>query len=73
MVKAHNFNLENRLTTYLQLSKKINDELVNRDLSNLGTVTLLKMSIANDSRLKELVNKNYEIGQNSAIFDLELN
>ena len=73
LVKANNYNLEKRLITYLQLSKKINDELVNRDLSEIGTDTLLKMSISNDSRLKELVNKNFEIGQNIGILDIGFN
>lgn len=73
LVRANKFNLENRLTTYLQLSKKINDELLNRDLSEIGTDTLLKMSIANDSRVKEMVNKNIEIGENSGIIDIGYN
>ena len=71
LVKANNYNLENRLTTYLQLSKKINDELVNRDLSEIGTDTLLKMSIANDNRLREILNKSFQIGENPGIIDFE--
>ena len=73
LVRANEFNLENRLTTYLRLSRKINDELLNRDLSEIGTDTLLKMSVVNDTRVKELVNKNFEIGQNPGILDIGYN
>ena len=73
LVRANKFDIENRLKSYLQLSKKINDELLNRDLSQIGTDTLLKMSISNDTRVKELVNKNFEIGQNPGIFDIGYN
>ena len=69
LVRANNFDLENRLKSYLKLSKKINDELLKRDLFQVSTETLLKMSISNDTRLKELVNKNFEIGQNPEILD----
>ena len=51
------------MQTYLQLSKKINDELLNRDLTDISTDTLLKMSIANDNRLNEIVkDKSFEVG-----------
>ena len=73
LVRANNFDLENRLKCYLKLSKKINDELLKRDLFKVPTDTLLKMSIANDTRLKELVNKNFEIGQNTGILDIGFN
>ena len=64
VVKTHQFDLMNRLNNYLQLSKNINDELLKRDLTTINTDTLLKMSIANDNRLKDLVNKNIQIGEN---------
>jgi uncharacterized membrane protein len=65
LVKTYKFNLTNRVQTYLQLSKKINDELLNRDLTDISTDVLLKMSIANDNRLNELVkDKNFEVGIN---------
>lgn len=51
----------------MQLSKKINAELLQRDLVNVPTDTLLKMSIANDGRIKELINKNVQIGENENI------
>ncbi|MBK6276283.1 MAG: hypothetical protein IPF58_17070 [Saprospirales bacterium] len=53
--------MSNRANTYLQLSMKINDELLNRDLKTISTVTLLNMSITNDTRLKELLNKNFRL------------
>lgn len=63
LVKTYKFDLTNRVQTYLQLSKKINDELLNRDLTDISTDTLLKMSIANDNRLNEIVkDKNFTIG-----------
>ena len=67
LVKTFQFDLANRLNTYLQLSKKINAELLQRDLFNVPTDTLLKMSIANDGRVKELINKNVQIGENESI------
>ena len=67
LVKTFQFDLANRLNTYLQLSKKINAELLQRDLVNVPTDTLLKMSIANDGRVKELINKNVQIGENESI------
>ena len=63
LVKTYKFDLTNRVQTYLQLSKKINDELLNRDLTDISTDTLLKMSIANDNRLNEIVkDKSFEVG-----------
>jgi uncharacterized membrane protein len=55
LVKTYNFDLSNRISTYLQLSKKINDELLSRDLTDINTDVLLKMSIANDGRVNELI------------------
>lgn len=63
LVKTYKFDLTNRVQTYLQLSKKISDELLNRDLTDISTDTLLKMSIANDNRLNEIVkDKSFEVG-----------
>jgi len=65
LVKAYNFNLVNRAKTYLELSKKINDELLSRDLKDISTDVLLKMSIANDNRINEIVkDKSFEVGTN---------
>jgi hypothetical protein len=64
LVKSYKFDLTNRATTYLQLSKKINEELLSRDLTDISTDILLKMSIANDGRIKEMVNNSYEVGKN---------
>lgn len=71
IVKTFQFDLNNRLQTYLQLSKKINDELLQRDLTTVTTDTLLKMSIANDGRVKELINKNVQIGENERIISFD--
>lgn len=70
LVKTYKFDICNRAKTYLQLSKKINDELLNRDLKEISTDLLLKMSIANDNRLKELVNTNYEVGKNDRCYSV---
>lgn len=64
LIKGFSFDVENRLNTYLQLSKKINTELLQRDLTEINTNVLLTMSIANDTRVKELINKNVMIGSN---------
>lgn len=65
LVKTYNFNLVNRAKTYLELSKKINDELLNRDLKDINTDVLLKMSIANDNRINEILkDKSFEVGTN---------
>jgi hypothetical protein len=69
-VKTFQFDLQNRLQTYLQLSKKINDELLQRDLTLINTDVLLKMSIANDSRVKELIDKNVMIGNNQSVWEI---
>jgi hypothetical protein len=69
IVKTYSFDLNNRLNTYLKLSKKINDELAIRDLTQVNTETLLKMSIANDTRVRELVNKNTQLGVNDFVVD----
>ena len=63
LVKTYKFDLSNRVQTYLQLSKKINDEILNSDLTDISTDTLLKMSIINDNRINDLVkNKSITIG-----------
>ena len=65
LVKTYKFDLSNRVQTYLELSKKINDELLNRDLTDISTDVLLKMSIANDNRINEIVkDKSFEVGTN---------
>ena len=69
IVKTYSFDLANRLRTYLQLSKRINDELAIRDLTQVNTETLLKMSVLNDTRVKEMVNKNVEIGESECNAD----
>lgn len=71
LVRAYKFDLSNRVQTYLQLSKKINDELLSRDLTDISTDILLKMSIANDTRLREIVGKSIDFGQDCNIVDLE--
>lgn len=71
IIKTYNFDLSNRISTYLQLSKKINDELLNRDLTDINTDVLLKMSIANDGRVKDLIgNKKIEIGENPNLYTI---
>jgi hypothetical protein len=73
LIKTYNFNLVNRANTYLQLSKKINDTLLKRDLKDISTDVLLKMSIANDNRLSDLLGQNaFEIGKNPNFFDINL-
>ena len=67
LVKAFKFDLSNRIKTYLELSNKIHLELQKRDLSEVNTDTLLKMSIANDNRLRNMLNKDIQIGQNSEV------
>lgn len=62
IVKTYKFDLMNRIKTYLELSERINSELKDRDLTVVNTESLLKMSISNDNRLKELLNKTIEIG-----------
>lgn len=62
LIKTYKFDLSNRVNAYLQLSKKINDELLSRDLKEINTDILLKMSITHDTRLKELIGKPIEFG-----------
>jgi hypothetical protein len=72
VVKSFQFDLENRLNTYLELSQRINAELLQRDLTTIATDTLLKMSIANDNRVKDLLSEKVIIGQNENIIDFEI-
>jgi hypothetical protein len=73
IVKSYGFDLQNRLSGYLELSQRINDELSKRDLTTVNTETLLKMSIGNDERIKSLVNKNFEFGINKSIWEIGVN
>lgn len=70
IVKSYQFNLHTRLTAYLELSQRIMKELSHRDLKDVGTESLLKMSITNDNRIKELTSKRIEIGQNPEIWEV---
>lgn len=63
IVKAYKFDVQNRLDAYLQLSNKIKDELLSRDLSDVPADKLLQMSIANDGRIKETIKGNIMIGR----------
>lgn len=71
IVKAYEFDISSRVKTYLELSKKINDELLNRDLSNISTDVLLKMGIANDTRLSPLLSKSIELGKNPGVIYMD--
>lgn len=73
MVKAFEFDKQTRLKAFLQLSKKINDELLKRDLTEISTDTLLKMGIANDNRIigVGMVDKNIQFGKNPNEFIVE--
>ena len=70
LVKTYKFDLSNRVSSYLKLSKKINDELLSRDLTEISTDVLLKMSITHDTRLKELVGKRTEFGNECNVLSL---
>ena len=70
LVKTFQFDLQSRLNTYLQLSKKINAELLQRDLSEVSTDKLLQMSLANDGRVKELINNNIRVGRNPYLMEV---
>lgn len=61
LVKVYKYDLTNRLETYLKLSTKINNELLERDLSELNTDVLLKMSVMNDNRINEIIKSKKNI------------
>jgi len=73
VVKAFAFDRQTRLKTLLELSKKISDELLSRDLTSISTDTLLKMSIANDNRVSEIVNTTFEFGFNPSYHTVGIN
>jgi hypothetical protein len=73
IVKAYEFDKQNRLKTILSLSKKINDELSKRDLTSISTDVLLKMSIANDNRVIEMVKDKFEFGFNPKFYKAGIN
>lgn len=64
VVKTFQFDLENRLNSYLTLSERLKKELATRDLTDVPTDKLLTMWIANDSRIKDIVSKSVMIGSN---------
>lgn len=70
-MKTYKFDLSNRLNTYLQLSKKINDELLNRNLTDMSTDILLKMSVVNDSRINNILKEN-KITFGKPYFEMEV-
>ena len=72
LVKAYNFDFINRVKGDLEMSQKINFELQNRDLSDISTDTLLKMSISNDNRLKDILSKNVVIGEKEISLNIAL-
>ena len=71
VVKAFQYNKQARLKTMLELSKKINDELLSRDLADIPTDKLLQMSIANDGRLMKMIDDKIEIGECENIINFE--
>lgn len=73
IIKAFEYDKQTRLESFLRLSKKINDELSKRDLTEVSTDLLLKMSIANDTRINTIVNSVFEFGQNPSCWDIGSN
>lgn len=71
VIKIFNYDMQARLKALLQLSKKINDELQQRDLKDIATDKLLQMSISNDSRISKLTDKTIEIGNNPNIITFD--
>ena len=71
IVKAIQYNKQARLEALLQLSKKINDELLSRDLADISTDKLLQMSIANESRVLKMIDARWQIGENESIVSWE--
>lgn len=71
VVKAFQYNRQERLKAMLQLSKKINDELQSRDLADVPTDKLLQMSIANDGRIMKMIDAKIEIGENENVVSWE--
>ena len=71
VIKAFNYDRQARLKALLQLSKKINDELQQRDLKEIATDKLLQMSISNDGRISKLTDKTIEIGNNPNIITFD--
>lgn len=73
IVKAFAYDRQTRLKALLQLSKKINDELLQRDFTKISTDTLLKMSIANDGRITGIVSHAFEFGSNQSCYEVGIN
>lgn len=71
VVKAFQYDRQARLKALLQLSKKINDELQQRDLTDIATDKLLQMSISNDSLISKLTDKKIEIGSNPDVITFD--
>jgi len=67
LVKEYGFFISERLKGYLELSSKLNKELEKRELNNLSTETLIKLSIQNDTRICSLLPKSITIGEKELI------
>lgn len=71
VVKTFQFSQRERLKALLELSKKINTELLSRDLVDVPADKLLQMSIANEGRILKIIETQRQIGENSMIIDFD--
>lgn len=70
VVRVFQQDRKERLKVLLQLSKKINDELLNRDMADVPTDKLLQMSIANEIRVLKMIDKSTQIGNSYMDIDM---
>lgn len=70
IVKIFQQDRKERLKVLLQLSQKINNELLNRDMADVPTDKLLQMSIANEGRVLKMIDKSTKIGNSYMDIDM---
>lgn len=68
LIKSFQMDRENRLKAYLEFSKKVNEELMTRDLSQIPTDKLLTMAITSEERIFSINGKFIQMGLNQSYY-----
>jgi hypothetical protein len=70
VIRAYCYDRLSRLKRMLELSKKINEELLKRDLSSTETFKLFQMAMANENQITDMINGSVQIGQNPSLIEV---
>jgi hypothetical protein len=66
LIKSFEMDRESRLKSYLEFSKKVNDELLTRDLSQIPTEKLLTIAVTSVQRVFSVTGNSIQIGVNDS-------